>query len=576
MITINDGKICIDHATVMTVRDKFKLKFPFARWRGKKWEMLATLQNIELVNKVFGAEVPVPAPEETNITEYLMQIDYKFKRDPFHHQLEALAKCNMRHFFAYLLEPGLGKTKILIDDVMILNQQGKVDNVLVVCPKSVMGVWPREITCDSNNSQIAVWPMQIPSYFGGVNWYVINHDALITNEVEMGKIKKKLDASQSREQIEELTFLLAEKEAETSGGYKTAENFLLSSSHSMMVIDESTCIVNYDSLRTRMCMRLRGGAEYRRILTGDPIANTPIDIYSQFNWLDDECVDRRNFYSFRGHFCDMGGYKNKIIVGYKNTEELKNIINVHGYRARTKDVLDMPEQNWITREVMLSPNTMKIYNSIVEDNILSLFDGRVTINTSFILTEIMKLWQLCGGTLLDDERNVHQIGNEKLNALRELLDEWHMPGVLIWHHFAEEGVMINDAIKGKYRTGVFSGGLTVEQRNRLIDDFESGEIETLIIQDDAGHLGITLNRATHAIFYSNHLRPIVRNQAERRNWRIGQKNPVFYYDLLCKGAIDSWIYDRLMKKREFNATITDNEEMTKDQVRNMCYGGYNV
>ena len=105
--------------------------------------------------------------------------------------------------------------------------------------------------------------------------------------------------------------------------------------------------------------------------------------------------------------------------------------------------------------------------------------------------------------------------------------------------------------------------MCIRDSKKMIAGFENGEFDVLVIQNDAGHLGITLNNATYAVFYSNHMRPIVRSQSERRNWRIGRTDPVFYYDLLC-GKIDRWIYDRIKRKREFNATITD--RMTKQEV----------
>jgi SNF2 family DNA or RNA helicase len=185
---------------------------------------------------------------------------------------------------------------------------------------------------------------------------------------------------------------------------------------------------------------------------------------------------------------------------------------------------------------------------------------------------MVKLRQLCGGTIIDDDKIAHRVGREKLDLLCEMINEWNMSGILIWYNFGEEGQMINDVLKKRYTTGLFNGALSAEERSCMISDFESGNIEILILQNDAGHLGITLNKSTHSVFYSNHLRPVVRNQAERRNWRIGQKHPVFYYDLLCKGTIDEWIYKRLMTKRKFNSSITDTPYMTKKEAEEICYG----
>lgn len=577
MVEVRNGKIYVDHSTAMGPgKTRFKSLFPFSKWRKDRWEIMATIQNIEAVNKHFGAMISVESVKEVGdeeIIRFLADVKYDFKLRPYKHQLQALIRCEMKKSFAYFLEPGLGKTKVSIDDAMILHGKGKVDSVLVVCPKSVMSVWKKEIEANVSECYVSTWPQCPPSYVGGVEWFIINIDALVVNEVEKGKIRRKLEKTESSKEENLLRERVLKLEADAWNGYSVADRFLSSSMHSMMIIDESTSIAHHDSLRTKMCMKLGNRAEYKRILTGDPIANTPLDLYSQMNWLGSEFVNDRSFFAFRNHFCDMGGYKNKQVVGYKNEEELKEMVNGCGYRVRTKDVLDMPPQVWTVRKVFPSEETKAMYDRIVEGEILTLFKDRSEVSTSTILTRIVKLQQLCGGTIIDDERAGHVVGSEKLEELRGMLPEWGESGILIWHHFREEGRMIKRGLGDRYGVGEFNGDMSGEERSEITERFEEGNINVLVIQDDSGHLGITLNRANHAVFFSNHMRPMVRMQAERRNWRIGQKSPVFYYDLLFDGMIDSWIYKRLKEKRKFNAKIIDNMSLTKDQVMEIIYDG---
>jgi SNF2 family DNA or RNA helicase len=406
----------------------------------------------------------------------------------------------------------------------------------------------------------------------GLRFYIINHDALVTDIVNETKIKKKLESTKSPEEIDKLTNKLKELKVLKNSGFNVASNFLMSSGKCMMVIDESTCIANWKSLRTQVCTKLGLMSNYRRILTGDPIPNNPIDLYSQLYWLDPESVKNRSYYAFRGHFCDMGGYKNKQIVGYKNMNELTAICEKYGYRVRTEDVLDMPTQNWRIRKITPKQSTIDLYNKIVEEDVISLlneYGDNVEIDVSMMLTQFVKLQQVCGGTLIDEEKVAHIIGNEKLDELMTMLNEWGNRKVLIWHQFREEGRIIIEALKGK-RALSFNGDLSAKERGETVKAFEDGKAQYMVIQNDAGHLSITLNSATYAVWYSNHLRPIVRNQSERRNWRIGQKNMVLYYDLLMDGMIDSWVYDRLKRKRNFNANIID-ARMTKREIMNALY-----
>lgn len=570
MIEIKNGKICIDHSDVVNFGVKeFKRYFKFARMKGMLWEMTATYPNVGKVNELFHTNLIIEEPkDETNITQYLMDIDYQFKREPYKHQLDALAHCGNREHYAYFLEPGLGKTKIAIDDAMILYKKGKLDTVLVVCPISAMSVWENEIKKNTDCNCVSTWPSK-PSNMDGMRFYIINHDALVSNFVNDMKHRKKLELATDELTKKNLEEKIEQIRNSMNSGIYVASSFLGSSTRCMMIIDESTCISNWQSLRTQFCTILGNMANYKRILTGDPIPNNPIDLYSQLYWLDPTIVKNRSYYAFRNHFCDMGGYKNKQIVGYKNMDELISICKRHGYRARTDDVLDMPQQNWMVRQINPDDETIKLYNKIIEEDIvtyLDQFDNESMVSVSLVLTQLIKLQQVCGGTLIDDSGVAHTVGKEKLNELMLMLDEWGNKKVLIWHQFREEGRMITDTLKKKKKSvALFNGDLSASERGAMVADFENGSIDYLVIQNDAGHLSITLNKATYAVWYSNHLRPIVRSQSERRNWRIGQGHRVMYYDLLMNGMIDSWIYKRLRRKRNFNATITD-ARMTKKEI----------
>lgn len=574
MIELNNGKIIIDHSDVLNFGVvKFRSLFKFCRMKGMKWEMMATYPNIDAVNRFLNAELKMEEPaNKVDVTKFLIEADYKFKREPLKHQIDALANCNMREFYAYFLEPGLGKTKVTIDDVIILHNKGKIDTVLVICPISAMSVWGSEIEKDSDVGSVSIWP-NMPTN-GKLRFYIINHDALVTNIVNEVKIRKKLDSEKDPEKIKKLTNSLEKLRNSETSGFAVAKRFLMSSSKCMVVIDESTCIANWKSLRTQVCTELGEMVNYRRILTGDPIPNNPIDLYSQLYWLDPASVKNRSYYAFRGHFCDMGGYKNKQIIGYRNIPELINICGRYGYRVRTEDVLDMPVQNWRIRKVIPKQETVDLYEKIIEEDVVSFLDGYgdgVMIDVSMMLTQFIKLQQVCGGTLIDGGGDVHTVGDEKLNELMVMLDEWGNRKVLIWHQFREEGNLIASALNKKGRdTLLFNGDLSAIERGEMVKEFENGNINYMVIQNDAGHLSITLNSAAYAVWYSNHLRPVVRNQSERRNWRIGQKSVVMYYDLLMDGMIDNWIYDRLKRKRNFNASITD-PKMTKREIMNALY-----
>ena len=513
-IQIEGSNIWIPHETARTLA-RFRACFPDAIFNKalKSWRIMAMATNVERVTQHFGRfDVPnIPKPK----------FDHLFKTKPYPHQFRALELCEQRSAFGYFMEPGLGKTKTLIDDVNILKSNNEVDTVLVVTPKSVINTWHREIAAHS--------------YDPTINWMIVNPDSLT------GKSGK---------------------------GFKKAYGFLTSSAHNLMCIDESTMIVNPDSLRSKTCLQLGQLARYRRVMTGDPIADKPTDIYNQLYWLDPQYVRGRNFYAFRNHYCIMGGYKKKQIIGYRNLDGLSELIATSGYRVKTTDVIDMPPQNWQVRDIELSKKSLALYNKVVQDEIVPLFEHNDTITARIILSKMVKLIQICGGVVRTDQ-GVVQTGTEKLNEVELLLNEIRQP-VLVWCHFTAEIELLLNHFQSKIKVEKYDGGVTEKNRGDIERRFENGEIDMLILQDDTGHLGLTLNRAPYSIFYSNHLRSLVRNQAERRNWRIGQDKPVFYYDLLTENLMDRYVYSLVRNKRRINDEVYNG--IGKQQVMEIIYG----
>jgi SNF2 family DNA or RNA helicase len=573
---IKNGKVYIDHDAVIKFGlAKFKNYFKFVKMKSMKWEITATYPNVEAVNKIFKTKLAIEEKKDTtDVTKFLMDSKHEFKLEPFKHQLEALTKCGSREFYAYFMEPGLGKSKTVIDDAVILYEGGKVDTVLVVCPISAMSVWKREIA-NNSNAVISCWPDD-PTNDRNLRFYIINHDALVSKAVNRTKTIKKLEETKDKKEIKKLTDKVKKIEGNETDGFSVASKFLMSSSRCMMVIDESSVICNWKSLRTEYCTKLGEMTQYRRILTGSPITNNPIDLYSQLYWLDPTTVRNRSYYAFRNHFCDLGGFKGKQIVGYKNLGELINICKQHGCRIKSEDALTLPKQNWLIREVTLGKDARNLYDKIVEEDIVPLLDdygNESVINTALILTQMIKLRQVCGGTLIDDDKKAHIVGTEKLDELLITLDEWNgIDNVIIWHQWSAEGKMIEEALKKRKKSAVlFNGSVPSNERGKMISDFEDGKTNYLLVQNDTGYSSITLNKASYSIIYSNPLRPLIREQLEKRNHRIGQLKPVFYFDLLVKNTIDEWIYKRLKKKLTFNASIID-AGLTKSEIMNAVYG----
>ena len=241
---------------------------------------------------------------------------YKYKTKPYEHQKDALEKSWSDIEHALFLEMGCGKSKILIDNIAILYNQGKIDSALIVAPKGVYDNWVS-----------GEFPLHLPDYI---------ESKVIKWSPSETKGNKELRES-ALEHSKDLIILVMNVEAfSTVKGAKFAGKFLLSK-RALFAIDESTTIKSPSAKRTKNIVRLSKYAEYRRILTGSPVTRSPLDLYTQCEFLDPELLGFTSFYSFRARYAEMinrsaGGRTFKQVVGYKNLDELTK--SLHKFSSR--------------------------------------------------------------------------------------------------------------------------------------------------------------------------------------------------------------------------------------------------
>ena len=233
---------------------------------------------------------------------------YKFKMKPYAHQMTALEKSWNRETYAYFMEMGTGKTKVLIDNLAMLYDKGKVDGALIVAPKGVIGTW--------YNQEL---PTHLPDHIENVT---VLWQPNITK-----KQQENLDSLFEPE--ESLHILIMNVEAlSTTKGRDFAAKFL-SSHNTLMAIDESTTIKNPVAKRTKNIIKLAEGAKYRRIMTGSPVTKNPLDLYSQCEFLSPWLLDFTSYYAFRNRYAEMKtiyahGRSVQVVDKFKNLGELSD------------------------------------------------------------------------------------------------------------------------------------------------------------------------------------------------------------------------------------------------------------
>ena len=458
---------------------------------------------------------------------------YKFKTKPYKHQLTALEKSWNKETFAYFMEMGTGKTKVLIDNAAMLYDKGKVDGVLIIAPKGVVKTWyEQEI------------PTHLPDHIENVS---VLWQANITKTQQ-----EKLDELFEPESV--LHILTMNVEAfSTTKGTEFAHKFI-SCHNTLMVIDESTTIKNPSAKRTKIILKLSTEAKYRRIMTGSPVTKNPLDLYSQCEFLDPYLLDFTSFYAFRNRYAHMKtihvqGRSIQVVDKFQNLSELSDQLKGFSYRVLKEDCLDLPEKNWTKRQITLSHDQRKIYTEM-KQTALAHLNGKVT-STMTVLTQLMRLHQITCGHFKADDGTTQEIANNRIGELMNVLDELEGKAI-IWANYQHDIINIIKEVVKVHGPGsiVDYFGLTPQdERDINREKFQSDpKCRFLVGTPSTGGYGITLTAANTVIYYSNGYDLEKRLQSEDRAHRIGQKKNVTYVDIIAEDTVDEKIVKALRDK----------------------------
>jgi len=476
---------------------------------------------------------------------------YTFKTTPYKHQAIALKKCISQPDTALLLDPGLGKTKISIDDISVRNMRDGLSRVLVLAPKVMLGVWEDEIET------------HMPDY--------------IEREVYRisGKKKKKLDlitlaTTNSRKEIKKLHIIimtydsLAPKRMKNSrkknDDYKKA---ILKFEPEAIICDESQLIKSHSSSRSKAAHSVSKSAKHKMILTGTMITKNPLDVFGQYRFLNDKIFGTR-WTDFRFTFARYGGYLGKQIIGWQNLNKLAEGVHQIAVRMRKEECLDLPEKTFVKVPVELEDKTRKIYNEMKEQMITEL-EGE-TFTAEIAMVKALRLQQIAGGFITrreGSEKFTQPVGEyEKVKATVELAQLRIEEGskVVIYGKYIWELHQIMDRLKkAKLKPMMIYGGTSEKNIDDYMDKFQNSDDYPVMVMQVSKGLGITLHAANVAIFHSLSHRYDNFQQCQDRIHRIGQKKPVTYYIMLAKNSIDYHIYRSVMNKWDFSKYIQDRQ-----------------
>jgi len=472
-------------------------------------------------------------------------MDFKFKTKPFVHQLKALEMSWDKKVFAYFMEMGVGKSKVLIDNISMLYDKGNINGVLIIAPKGVYKNWH-----DS----------EIPTHMSDhVEKKMVLWEANITKSKQ-----KELDILFKTD--EDLHILVMNVEAfSTKKGTQFAQKFL-SCHKTLMAIDESTTIKNPTAARTKSIIDLGKEVKYKRILTGSPVTKSPLDLFTQCYFLDPWLLEHQSYYSFKTRYAVMrrilvGGRSVEIVTGYRNLGELSDKIKPFSYRVLKDDCLDLPPKTFMKRIIKLSDQQQKLYNQMKQLALAEL-NGKL-VTTASVLTQLMRLHQITCGHFTADDGSTQILANERLDELLNVLNEIEGKAV-IWAHYRYDIKVIVEALKKEFGDNsvvTYYGDTSTDDRQKAIKKIQDPEspVRFIVGTPQTGGYGITLTGASTMIYYSNGYDLEKRQQSEARIDRIGQTKNMTYIDIIAENTIDDKIVKALRTKVNIASQVMGEE-----------------
>lgn len=484
------------------------------------------------------------------------------------HQLAALERARDKPYFGYFMEQGTGKTWTTLAEAEGYFEQNRIDVLLVVAPKGVHNNWVRREA-----------PAHLSCSFIARAW---RSGAGVREKKRMEQIFAESEGRVLRLFAINIDAII----------HKPAMDFLKKlcrGKRVMLVLDESSRIKNPSAARTKAMMELKKMSVCRRILSGTPITNSPIDAFAQFEFLKSGLLGTTSYRAFVAEYAEVLPPTHPLVMNlaatnpraahaqliaknddgsprWRNLDKLKSLITPHMFRVLKEDCLDLPPKIYKVHPFELSAKQRAAYELMEQEcrivvgsldeaaesfDVLTVKQQAVMMKLQQITSSFVKL--PTGGLMyVEDER-------ARLDALLQIIED--LDGqFIVWARFKEELASIARAFEDAGISAVqYHGEVSSAARDEAIDSFQNGVARAFIGQAQSGGIGLTLTAADTAIYYSRDFNLEYRLQSEDRNHRIGTKRPVVYIDIIAEETIDEIICRTLRIKAATAAKILGDE-----------------
>ena len=415
---------------------------------------------------------------------------------------------------------------------------GKIERLLVVAPTSVVAVWPKEV------QEYAEFKYTCRTLLGD----------------KASRLKQLSDLEKFPFKALKVAVINYES-TWRDGIFEALQEF----DADMIIADESQRIKTHDAAQSKAMHQLGDQARYKLILSGTPVQNNAIDIYSQYRFLD-PTVFGKNFYQFRNRYAIMGGFNRRQIVGYKDMDDLIRREHSIAFRITKEEAIDLPEQTFEVRHIQMDKKLADLYQRIKRDSYAEIeTGGQITATT--VLTKLLRLQQLAGGFLVtDDAAKPQLVSAAKLEALSDIVQDYVVDGgkkLVIFARFVPEVKAIIDLMKkvlpDRKKAVSIYGEIKKEDRGAIVQQFQSDPDTVVFVgQIDTAGTGDTPSAADTCGYYSENFNYAAYEQSLSRIHRIGQRNTCTYIDLVMEKTVDEMINRALAKKEDIAKTVVDN------------------
>lgn len=474
-----------------------------------------------------------------------MALRYSPALPPRAHQVEYAEKARGKPGFFHMGEMGTGKTKSMLDEAGELYCEGEIDAVLMLAPKGVYTNWetdeiPKHWTPEFRET------VTVGAWRGGgtvANRAEVN--TMFSDDPTLKFFAMNIEAVGASERAFDIAYEFVKRRR----------------GRVMIIIDESTVIKNPMAVRTKAVGRLRDMAAYRRPLSGQPVPNGPMDLYSQMDWAVPGHLGS-SFFAYRARYAVLqkqyfGTRAVQQIVGYRDLAELAERILPVSFRKLKSECLDLPEQIYLPpRLVELTAQQRRIYNE-VRDNATALLSGQDHVTATLAITQILRLHQICCGHVVDETGNVHRLDSNRPAAMLEATEEMRGSGV-IWATYRDDIDRIEEALRRAYgadKVASYHGGIDQAQCDINKRRFQDGSADWFVGTPQKAARGLTLVRTSNSLYYSNSNNLDHRDQSESRTHRDGQHWPCAYGDLQAAGTVEEKIVTNLRAKIDLATAV---------------------